>query len=145
MDSQSRNYEIAYLLNPSVPEGEVGTHTGKISAIIEAKKGHVRFAEEPKKRKLAYPVKKERTAYFGWTTFTAVSSAITEIDKNIKQEQNILRHLIVEEKIERRPTARFSMPMRESRVRRETPAEPKVEERLDLEALDKKLEEILGK
>ncbi|TSD04854.1 MAG: hypothetical protein Greene071436_41, partial [Parcubacteria group bacterium Greene0714_36] len=112
-----------------------------------------RRVEPPKKRRLAYGVKKEHSAYFGWTTFTALSSAVATIDKKTKDMPQVLRHLVVEEEIEtRRPILRTFQPsaMRVSpggiAIAPEVPREREaMDEKLDFEALDKKLEEILGK
>lgn len=144
-----KNYELAYLLSPSLPEEEVLGYAGKLSGIVEEQKGAIRRVEAPKRRKLAYPIKKENTAYFGWTTFAVVPSAIAQIEKKVKESPQLLRHLITEEEIETRrpimlrplrplPAAGQPPPV----LRREA---EKPEEKLDLEALDKKLEEILGK
>ena len=144
MNTESRNYELAYLLSPSTPEGEVLTHAGKLTTLIEDAKGVVRHVEAPKKIKLSYPVKKERNAYFGWTTFTMTPSYLADFEKKVKT-QKFLRHLTVQHEETRRvpqfrpPPAR---PFKERPIPRES---EKPEEKLDLEALDKRLEEILGK
>lgn len=145
MDKESKNYELAYLLSPSLPEEEVLTWAGKITAAIEESKGAIRNVEPPRKRKLSYLVKKQENAYWGWTTFAMAPEAVATLEKKIKGLGNILRHLIVEEE---------EMPVRMPRLRtvpssqapRAIPRETeKPEEKLDLEQLDKKLEEILGK
>ena len=123
-------------------------HAGKISSGIEEAHGMIRHAETPKKRRLSYPVKKEAVAYFGWTTFAIAPASIGQIEKKVKETPQLLRHLIVEEEIEtRRPMLRplSTRPIagRTGPVIPREAEEP--EEKLDLEALDKKLEEILGK
>ena len=57
-----KNYELAYLLSSSIPEEEVLTRAGKLTALIEENKGLIRHVQEPRKIKLAYPVKKEKVA-----------------------------------------------------------------------------------
>lgn len=54
MEQVIKNYEIAYLLSPSIPEEEVLTHAKKLSAIIEEQKGSVKHLQEPKKHKLHF-------------------------------------------------------------------------------------------
>ena len=142
-----KNYELAYLLSSTVPEEEVLTWTGKITRAIADAKGVVRRVEEPFRRHLGYPIQKETQAYFGWTTFTAAPEMLVEIKKSLQALGKIIRLLILE-KIE------STVPVRPMRLRtlptvpaaRPIPRETeKPEEKLDLEALDKKLEEILGK
>lgn len=145
MDSETKNYEISYLLPPSILDEEVLTWSGKLAVLIEEQHGAIRKAEAPRKWQLSYPINKNKTAYFGWTTFTIDPAAIKIIDKKLKTEKNFLRFLIVEEEIEKlTPIFRLVTP-RPSRSRPITPPLSKPEEKLDLEALDRKLEEILGK
>lgn len=150
MDSDPKNYELAYLLSPALPEGEVLGYAGKLTGVIEDEKGAIRHIETPRRRRLEYPIKKEWTAYFGWTTFAIAPAAIAQIEKKVKESPQLLRHLIVEEEIEtRRPFLRPITPRPTAGMGAAPRAIPreeeKPEEKLDLEALDKRLEEILGK
>lgn len=149
MHSDQKNYELAYILTSSIPEGEVSAVVAKLATIIQEQNGVIRRQEEARKRQLAYPVKKERVAYFGWITFSMVPELITELKKKLAGEAQILRQLLVEEDM-----TQFNLPPRRMYTPRplasavkspETPTEETPEEKLDLEALDKKLEEILGK
>ena len=153
MDLEAKNYELAYMLSPAVPEESVLAEAARFGTLIEDAHGMVKRAETPKKRRLAYPIKKQANGYFGWTTFSMAPAEITALDKKVKEEKNLLRHLIVEEEIETRtpyvrpmgarrmpPGAEKTLPSASSQ---QPDAAPEV--KLDLEALDKKLEEILGK
>ncbi len=147
MDVNSKNYELTYLLSDSVPEGEALAYVGKISEVVESQNGAIRRVETPKKRRLAYPVRKEQNAYLGWTTFALSPEYLSKVERQLKELPQVLRHLIVEEEVEaRRPFLR-PLPPRPfvGAPRPAPPAEKKEDEKLDLEALDKKLEEILGK
>ncbi len=147
MNEDSKNYELAYLVIPSVSEEEALAAAGKLSSVLESEHGVIRHLETPKKRKLAYPIKKEKTAYFGWTTFTASPAAIAHIAKKISIDTAVLRHMIVEERVETRTPFLRPFSPRGSSAQKAIPreAEKPGEEKLDLETLDKKLEEILGK
>lgn len=147
MEQKAKSYEIAYLLSPSVPEEEVLSYTAKVSKLIEEHKGVIKHLQEPKKQRLSYAIKKERNAYFAWTTFRLMPEHMIELEKKLKSEPFLLRHLIVEEEtrlkapVFRTPIAKPGM-SKTTAIPREAEA---AEEKLDLEALDKKLEEILGK
>ena len=147
MENELKNYEIAYLLPSTVPEEEVLTHTGKITALIEGQKGIIKNVQEPRKQRLSYAINKERNAYFGWTTFRALPEQIAGLEKKLKIQEGILRYLIVEEETRLKAPV-FRTPTGKPGAQK-SPAVPreaeKAEEKLDLEALDKKLEEILGK
>lgn len=152
MENDLKHYEIAYLLHPSIAEEEVLGHVGKITALIEDVKGMINQSESPKKRKLAYEIEKERNAYFGWTQFLLAPEKISDLDKKLKLEgkKSVIRYLLVEQ--ERVEAPRLHNVRKSGRTLERTGetvagAEEQhgEEEKLDLEALDKKLEEILGK
>lgn len=148
MALKSKNYELAYLFFPSISEEEVLTLTGELGASVENVKGLIRHNEAPKKIKLFYPIKKEDSAYFGWITFNFTGDNIESLNKKLKGIPQILRYLLVEEEIEKRPAfIRPFMPLKTAPRKAKAVPRPEVEavEKLDLEALDKKLEEILGK
>lgn len=150
MDSEAKkNYEVAYILSPAVKEDEVLNSAAKLSTAIEEAGGMVRRVETPKKRRLAYPIEKQTTGYFAWTTFTAAPAAVAMLDKKVKEIPEVLRHLIVEEEVETRVPYIRPAPLRRAPTLQPIGATPAAdaqpEEKLDLEALDKKLEEILGK
>ncbi|OHA08837.1 MAG: 30S ribosomal protein S6 [Candidatus Sungbacteria bacterium RIFCSPLOWO2_01_FULL_59_16] len=151
MAADPKNYEIAYLINPDVAEDEVFGEAGKITASIQDAHGLVGRIEEPKRRRLAYPVRKHRQAYFGWTIFTIAPERIAEIEKRVRQEPNVVRFLICEEV--KRPPPRAREPRlprrvpapRFGEVKPFAPAPPREEDKAKIEELDKQLEEILGK
>lgn len=155
MDSEAKNYELAYLLSPALGDADVLAYAEKLSTMIEGVGGAIRRAEQPRKQKLAYEIKKQNSAYFGWITFRVQPERVAEIGKKIKARNDVLRHMIVEEEIEKRQPFIRSVGARTavgSAARTSAPAMRGVatqaapeDKRLDLEALDKKLEEILGK
>jgi len=145
--TEPKKYELAYLLSYSVPEEEILTWTKKLTALVEESHGLIRKADPPKKRQLAYMVNKQKNAYFGWTTFMILPEKIQTLEKKLKTVDNLMRHIIVEEEIEKlTPIFRpVSSGLRPPYQKPTAPIIPKPEEKFDLEALDKKLEEIFGK
>lgn len=149
--SEPKKYELAYLLSPAVPEDEVLVVAGSLVKIIEDSNGLIRHQETPAKRRLSYLVKKEQNAYFSWITFSTSPENLAAIEKGIKGAQNLLRHMLVEEEeIPPQPIRTYIPRPAPTRVKPPAPTptaagEQKPEEKLDLEELDKKLEEILGK
>jgi len=150
MDQDQKHYELAYLLSPSLPEEEILLSAGKISALIEGAKGNILRVEPPKKRKLAHPIKKQSLAYFGWTSFLMQPREAPALEKKLRQAHDVFRILLIADEPELSrpvthppPRSPRAAPQRPGGILREP--EPKPEDKLDLEALDRKLEEILGK
>lgn len=153
MDIEPKNYEISYLISPNVSEEEVFSVAGKITSLIQNAKGIANKVEEPKKIKLAYPINKQRNAYFGWTTFSMLPENLEQFKKKIKlEEKSILRFLIVY--LPKKVLELRNRPVYQPRPKTEKPLAPtykpapreaEKQEAVDITALDKKLEEILGK
>ncbi len=156
METEPRQYELAYLLSPSVPEDEALGHTHKLNNLIEEVKGLIQHAEQPSRYRLAYPIKKERNAYFGWTAFRCEPAQIASLEKRLQTIPELLRFMVIqqdEHKQKPRQIKPFGAAVARpapARIPQQTPViipreTEKTEDKLDLEALDKKLEEILGK
>lgn len=152
MDAEMKKYELAYLLSPGVAEEELFNWKEKLLKLITELGGTTKHTEEPKKRKLSYLVKKQNNAYFGWFDFIFAPSLLPQLEKRLKGLDNLLRYLIVEweefalktpylKTIPSRPSIAFRPALPQREVKPPTQEVPK----LDLEELDKKLEEILGK
>ena len=62
-------YELSYLINPELSEEEVKILSEKVSKYAQEAKGVLDIAEIPVKKRLGYPIKKKRTAYFITTKF----------------------------------------------------------------------------
>lgn len=142
METDARHYEIAYLISPLVSEENVFGEAGKITGFLQDTHGVLGHIEEPKKIRLSYPIKKFREAHFGWTRFFIHPKYIADLEKKLTREETIIRYLIVEAE-EEPVVTRLPKPRPEPRA--EKPAPPQPEEKIDIEELDKRLEEILGK
>lgn len=146
MDGGPQKYELAFLLSPILTDEESLGLAGKLAGQIEEAGGIIRHQESPQKKRLSYLINKDSNAYFGWMTFTLSPDALNVLEKKLKNLANLLRHLIVnEEEVPPQPIRTFTPRPTTARSRSATLEPVKPEEKLDLEELDKKLEEILGK
>lgn len=154
MDTEQKKYEIAYLISPEISDEEVFGEAGKITTAIQEAGGLIDRIEEPKKRRLAFAIKKFRNASFGWTTFSMAPEKLAEFKKNIDASpKTIFRYLITEMPKHHmvpqkypRLISRPKLPETPKQYSAKAPAQPAPpEEKMNIEELDKKLEEILGK
>lgn len=90
-----KEYELAYLLAPDIPEEKLELETAELKRIISENSGEVIESEAPKKRWLAYPIKKQGQASFGVIYFNADKENIDGIKKNLSFYKNVLRFLIL--------------------------------------------------
>lgn len=133
-----KQYEIAFILK-----------TEDAYAVKQAlnNRGFSVLNESPvNKLRLAYPIKKELQAYWGYFAFNADPAGIKELSDDLKLRPEILRFLIVSlpKKASRQKETQLSSKF--SAVRPSEKVEKPVYDKhaiLSNEALEKKLEEIL--
>lgn len=123
-----RAYEISYLLKVEEDVGVIVNLLSQLGAEIinEGTVSEIR---------LAYTIKKETKAYFGYLHFNLDAELITKLRDELHLESKVLRFLIVT------PPFVKTQTRRESLIDRPKPA---VEQRVELsnDALEEKLEEI---
>ena len=94
-------YELAYLLNPEIAEEKLDSETADLLKIISENGGKAVESNIPKKRWLAYPVKKQAQAYFGVVYFNADKENLDGIKKNLYFNKKVLRFLILNEPLKK--------------------------------------------
>jgi len=142
-------YEIAFLATPSLVEGEVLDFLQKIKNEAQSLGALIEDEGTIEKIRLSYPIKKQTEANFGNFKFTLENEKIETLNSKIKSDPKILRLICV--KSVRAPQRQIS-----TKPFRQTPFEikpvqgwsapnEKEEPAANVEEIDKKLEEILGK
>lgn len=112
----------------------------KVRGFIAGLEGNIKKEDSWEKRKLAYPVKKRFFGFYTIIQFQMESEKINDLQKQLKMDDDILRYLIIDKtKIkEEAPRLKFARP----KAAPQRPAEEK-DEKIKIEEIDKKLEEIL--
>jgi len=122
-----RYYQLAYLLSPELKKEEIEKVQKDLTSFFE-KEGVLDKVEEPLKRTLFYPIKKKTEAFLGAIYFYLEPEKIKELEKKLKGEEKILRYLIVSEKAPKKIKI-------EKKIKKP--------EKVELEEIEKKIEEIL--
>lgn len=102
-ESNSRVYELGYLLVPTIPEEDVSVVFGNLKELVSSLGGIAISDEMPKIINLAYSMvkvitnirNKFNTAYFGWVKFTMDSDKVLELKKKLDLDPNFIRFLIL--------------------------------------------------
>ena len=142
MDGDNKIYEINYLMTPLIPEDKVAEETAVLRKIIEDNKGFVVGEDQPKTKKLSYPIKKFDSAYCGWFKFSAGAESIDNIKNGFNKNEKILRALVTEAGKE---NAVQSAPRHSVVAAKPEGSSLETSEKVKInpEQIDKKLEEIL--
>ena len=90
-----KEYEMSYHLVPDIPEDKIDSETIELKNIITENGGDIVQADLPKKRRLAYPIRKQNQAYFGVVHFDADKDGLDKTKKALALCKKILRFLIL--------------------------------------------------
>lgn len=97
-----RNYELMYIINTSVDDEKRPAVIEKYKQIIVDNGGEIVKVDEWGKRRLAYEVNKNREGYYVLMNFKSSTGACQELERLIKIDEEILKHLVIrleEEKV----------------------------------------------
>ncbi len=88
-------YEVTYILRPSLEEGDVEQRSTAIGEIIKSQGGEVTSIERLGKKRLAYEIKDVREGNYVVMQFRSGAAASKELDRQLKLHEDVLRGLIV--------------------------------------------------
>lgn len=88
-------YELMYIIGNSVSETDIPKVVEEIKKYITEFEGNILKHEELGKRRLSYPIKKTRNAYYVLVQFEGEAEKLFEIEKRIQTNQEIVRHLFL--------------------------------------------------
>ncbi len=151
-------YELTYLISSEIKEEIIKELTEEINSFIQKEKGIITKSKSPFPETLAYPIKKQKTAFWVSSEFYLNPEKIEELRKKLKKKTEVLRFMLVskkmpnkpafakdsagkKEKVATEPTALSSEAQEE---RRRTDEKEKPEKKVELKEIEKKLEEILN-
>lgn len=138
-----KHYEVLFILKPTLTEDEIKERVDFVKEIITKNGGEVASVIEMGARKLAYTINKyERGVYFV-IYFTAPTSLIEELVRNLRYNEDIIRFLTVkyENKKEVAAWEKLSKGIKFSPAKTQRkPRKPRVEE--NVEASQKEEEEV---
>lgn len=153
------HYELLYILSANFTAEEILPIIEKISNIIKTQGGKITLESDLGKQKLAYPIKLASHGYYQLFEFDLPTQALAELNHQIKLMPEVVRYLLVIKKIksaqdiseEKELHAKLAKKKEEAIEKiksdkeetKEKPVKEKAKQKMSLEDLDKKLEEIL--
>lgn len=89
-----KNYELVFVVKPNADEEVREAALNKVKEVV-ATEGEVVKVDVWGTRKLAYPIAKFTEGYYVLVNFNAGIDVPKEIDRNLKINENVIRHMIV--------------------------------------------------
>ena len=147
------NYELTFLTAISKDNNNLAA---QIQKTIEDKKGIVNNFKSPKRINLAYPIKKNISADIISIEFSFSPSEIKELEKELKLNKDILRHILIKKEMSRKTPREKEENNKKNKTNLNTNKDKKITEKdeelmnkkpqldkIKFEEIDKKLDEIL--
>ena len=112
-----REYEIVYIFDSQLDEEKINTKLDRYNGLVTGNGGNdggeVTAVDHWGRRELAYPIKKRPNGYYVVTQVSTEATALPELERILKLDEDLLRYLIVLHEGE--PTAPMSIATREPR------------------------------
>jgi small subunit ribosomal protein S6 len=84
-----------FIVNPSVVEEDIDKINTQIESIITAGGGTVAKVEKMGKRRLAYPVNKNRDGFYVLLTIQATGEIVKETERRLRVMDSVIKYLTV--------------------------------------------------
>ena len=88
-------YELIYIIDTAVEEAARTELIEKFNGIITANGGEIENVDEWGRKKLAYPIDYKTEGYYVLVHFAAASELPRELERNFKNDESILRYMVV--------------------------------------------------
>ncbi|MBI4726856.1 30S ribosomal protein S6 [candidate division TA06 bacterium] len=88
-------YETVLIIDPAVDEAGVDKQVEKYSALIKSHQGEIALVEKWGRRKMTYPINSRREGFYVCLQFTSPATLPAEINRNIRLDESIIRHLTI--------------------------------------------------
>lgn len=153
----SQYYEFLGIIPGTLAENEVSAVIKKITDFFIAQKGEVTYQDNFGRKKMAYPIKHLRHGYYFLLELNLEPEKLKNIEEKLKIDENLLRFIFIKtkpktrEEREKEKTRMQATPEKDKRERdnrdrgnKEVTTSDKLQNKISLDELDKKLDEILS-
>ena len=97
MKNQEIYYETMYILRPDIAEDEVSKHIEKYNALLESMGGKILDSQMRGKRRLAYPIAKNREGIYVQLSHQGDGQHIAKIEKAMRLSEDVIRYMTLKQ------------------------------------------------
>ena len=146
--SQTRQYELVYIVSPDASEQAVADLHTQVEEIVTRFKGTLDKTENWGRRKLAYEIGHAREGTYVVETISGTGELMKEIDRRLRVTDTIIRHLTVRVDDDIKVADRLRAERKATQARRRTarglPPEPQASERRGDRDMDDQDDGVMG-
>ena len=88
-------YEVMFIVKSTLDEQSLNKEVKAIQSIVTSKKGEIIDFKDMGRKKFAYPINKEISGFYYLINLEATKEAREELDRKLRINENIIRHLIL--------------------------------------------------
>ncbi len=107
-----REYELGLVIRPDLNDEEMEAQILRIGQQIESRGGEITRLDKWGRRRMAYNIQRFREGYYAFLEFRLDSLALRDLDRVMRVQENVMRHLITW----RDPRAQAERRLREQRA-----------------------------
>lgn len=89
------NYELMFIINPTLEEEKKNAVVEKVTEIITNGGGEVSKTDVWGMRKLAYPIEKKEEGYYVVLEFQSAPELPKELNRRLRISDDVMRHLVI--------------------------------------------------
>lgn len=93
--SETRQYELVYVVSPEITEEGVAELHERIAGIVGQLGGVVDKTDNWGRRRLAYEIDRHREGTYVIELISGPGALVTELDRRLRVMEQLLRHLVV--------------------------------------------------
>ena len=93
MAERKNTYELTYILNAVLNEGQLKDLVQRVNAYITENGGNVLESDEWGQRRLAYPIEKRRNGYYVNVHFEADPALVGKLERALQINEDVMRYL----------------------------------------------------
>ena len=97
MTNQEIYYETMYILRPDIAEDEVIQHIEKYNKLLESMGGKILDSQMRGKRRLAYPIAKNREGIYVQLSHQGDGQHIAKIEKAMRLSDDVIRYMTIKQ------------------------------------------------
>tara|TARA_Y100001978_G_scaffold197891_1_gene209472 strand:+ start:7579 stop:8055 length:477 start_codon:yes stop_codon:yes gene_type:complete len=97
MTTQGIYYETMYILRPDIAEEDVTKHIEKYNDLLEKMGGKVLDSQMRGKRRLAYPIAKNREGIYVQLSHQGDGQHISKIEKAMRLSEDVIRYMTIKQ------------------------------------------------
>ena len=90
-----RDYELAFIIEPSTDEEGVTSVVEKVSQLVQTTDGAVTSVDVWGRRTLAYPINNHREGTYVLMQTKMLPSSLVDLERDLKLSEEIIRYLLV--------------------------------------------------